>query len=83
MVYIYKPIMCEVKAIQFNGRNADEIMELVGKENAFYNKSNGLWIFLPHGQKRVHLDDYILLTDDNTIKVYDPIDFKKDFELVP
>ena len=22
-------------------------------------------------------------TDDNTIKVYDPIDFKKDFELVP
>ena len=28
MVYIYKPIMCEVKAIQFNGRNADEIMEL-------------------------------------------------------
>jgi hypothetical protein len=52
MVYIYKPIMCEVKAIQFNGRNADEIMELVGKGNAFYNKSNGLWIFLPHGQKK-------------------------------
>ena len=31
----------------------------------------------------VHLDDFILLTDDGTIKVYDPIDFKKDFELVP
>jgi hypothetical protein len=75
--------MCEVKAIQFNGRNADEIMELIGKQNTFNSSTSGLWIFLPHGQKRVHLDDYILLTDDNTIKVYDPIDFKKDFELVP
>jgi hypothetical protein len=75
--------MCQVKAIQFNSRNADEIIELVGKENAFNSKTSGLWIFLPHGQKRVHLDDFILLTNDNTIKVYDPIDFKKDFELVP
>ena len=75
--------MCQVKAIQFNGRNADEILELVGKGNAFYNKSNGLLIFLSHCQKKVHLDDFILLTDDGTIKVYDPIDFKKDFELVP
>ena len=74
--------MCEVKAIQFNGRNADEIRELIGKENSFYNTSNGLWIFLPYGQKRVHLDDFVLLTEDKTIKIYDPIDFKKDFELV-
>ena len=82
MVYIYKPIMCEVKAIQFDGRNANEIRELVGKDNSFYNNSNGLWVFLSHGQKRVHLDDFVLLTEDKTIKVYDPIDFKKDFELV-
>lgn len=82
MVYIYKPIMCEVQAIQFNGRNADEVRELVGKGNSFYNTSNGLWVFLPHGQKKVHIDDFVLLTEDKTIKVYDPIDFKKDFELV-
>ena len=83
MVYIYKPIMCEVKAIQFNGQNADEIMKLIGKKDVFYSRANGLWIFLPYGQKRVHPDDFVLLTEDNTIKVYDPIDFKKDFELVP
>lgn len=82
MVYIYKPIMCEVQAIQFNGRNMDEVRELIGKNNSFYNTSNGLWVFLPNGQKRVHLDDFVLLTEDKTIKVYDPIDFKKDFELV-
>ena len=82
MVYIYKPIMCEVKAIQFNGRNFDEVRELVGKDNSFYNTSNGLWVFLSHGQKKVHIDDFVLLTDDNTIKLYDPINFKKDFELV-
>jgi hypothetical protein len=75
--------MCEVQAIQFNGRNATDIMELIGKDNAFYNTSNGLWVFLPYGQKKVHLDDYVLLTDDKTIKIYDPIDFKKNFELVP
>ena len=74
--------MCEVKAIQFNGRNVDEIRELIGKDNSFYNNSNGLWVFLPNGQKRVHIDDFVLLTEDNTIKLYDPIDFKKDFELV-
>jgi len=74
--------MCEVQAIQFNGRNADEVRELIGKSNSFYNTSNGLWVFLPHGQKKVHLDDFVLLTEDKTIKVYDPIDFKKDFELV-
>jgi len=83
MVYIYKPIMCEVKAIQFDGRNAEEIIDFIGKGNAFYNKSNGFWIFLPHGHKRVHVDDFVLLTEDNTVKLYDPIDFKKDFELVP
>lgn len=82
MVYIYKPIMCEVKAIQFNGRNVDEVRELIGKNNSFYNTSNGLWVFLAHGQRRVHVDDFVLLTEDNTIKLYDPIDFKKDFELV-
>ena len=74
--------MCEVKAIQFNGRNVDEVRELIGKNNSFYNTSNGLWVFLPHGQRRVHVDDFVLLTEDNTIKLYDPIDFKKDFELV-
>lgn len=82
MVYIYKPIMCEVKAIQFNGRNIKEIEELIGKDNYFYSKVGILWLWLPHGQKQVHLDDYILLTEDGTIKLYDPIDFKKDFELV-
>ena len=74
--------MCEVKAIQFNGRNVDEVRELIGKNNSFYNTSNGLWVFLAHGQRRVHVDDFVLLTEDNTIKLYDPIDFKKDFELV-
>lgn len=82
MVYVYKPIMCKLKAIQFNGRNADEVRELIGKDNSFYNQSNGLWVFLPHGQKKVHVDDYVILTDDNVIKIYDPIDFTKDFELV-
>jgi hypothetical protein len=75
--------MCTLKAIQFNGGNADEVIELIGNRNCFHNKSNGLWVFLPHGQKKVHVDDYVILTDDNDIKIYDPIDFKKDFEPVP
>jgi hypothetical protein len=83
MVYIYKPIMCKLEAIQFNGQNANEILDLVGQRNAFYNKSNGLWIFLPNGQKKVHVDDYVILTEDKTIKIYDPIDFTKEFEPVP
>ena len=83
MVYIYKPIMCKLQAIQFNGQNADEILDLIGKNNAFHNRSNGLWVFLPHGHKKVHIDDYVILTEDQAIKVYDPIDFKKDFELAP
>jgi len=83
MVYIYKPIMCKLQAIQFNGQNADEILDLIGKNNAFHNRSNGLWVFLPHGHKKVHVDDYVILTEDQAIKVYDPIDFKKDFELAP
>jgi hypothetical protein len=82
MGYFYKPVMCTVQAIQFNGGNANDIQELIGKENSFYNKSNGLWIFLPYGQKKVHIDDFVLLAEDKAIKIYDPIDFKKDFELV-
>lgn len=83
MVYLYKPIMCTVQAIQFDGQNTSEIQELIGKENSFYNRSNGLWVFLPNGQKKVHVDDFVLLAEDKTIKIYDPFDFKKDFELVP
>lgn len=75
--------MCTVQAIQFNGENAVEIQELIGKGNSFYNRSNGLWVFLPYGQTKVHLHDFVLLSEDKTIRVYDPIDFKKDFELVP
>jgi hypothetical protein len=75
--------MCKLQAIQFNGQNADEILDLIGKNNAFHNRSNGLWVFLPHGHKKVHIDDYVILTEDQAIKVYDPIDFKKDFELAP
>jgi hypothetical protein len=75
--------MCKLQAIQFNGQNADEILNLIGKNNAFHNRSNGLWVFLPHGHKKVHVDDYVILTEDQAIKVYDPIDFKKDFELAP
>jgi hypothetical protein len=75
--------MCKLQAIQFNGQNADEILDLIGKSNAFHNRSNGLWVFLPHGHKKVHVDDYVILTEDQAIKVYDPIDFKKDFELAP
>jgi hypothetical protein len=75
--------MCKLQAIQFNGQNADEILDLIGKNNAFHNRSNGLWVFLPHGHKKVHVDDYVILTEDQAIKVYDPIDFKKDFELAP
>jgi len=75
--------MCKLQAIQFNGQNANEILDLIGKNNAFHNRSNGLWVFLPHGHKKVHVDDYVILTEDKTIKVYDPIDFKKDFELAP
>jgi len=83
MVYLYKPIMCTLKAIQFNGGNANEVIGLIGKQNTFNSKTSGLWVFLPSGQKRVHVDDYVILTDDNNIKIYDPIDFKKDFEPVP
>jgi hypothetical protein len=75
--------MCKLQAIQFNGQNANEILDLIGKNNAFHNRSNGLWVFLPHGHKKVHVDDYVILTEDQAIKVYDPIDFKKDFELAP
>ena len=83
MVYIYKPIMCKLQAIQFNGQNADEILDFIGRDNAFHNRSNGLWVFLPHGHKRVHVDDYVLLTEDGSIKIYDPVEFNKDFEPVP
>lgn len=75
--------MSTVKAIQFDGRNAKDIIELLGKGNTFHNESNGLWIFLPNGQKKVHLDDFVLISDDGTIRLYDSIDFKKDFEPVP
>jgi hypothetical protein len=83
MVYVYKPIMCEVQAVQFNGENANEILDLIGKGNAFYNRSNGLWVFLPHAQKKVHVNDYVVLSEDKTIRMYDPIDFDKEFEPVP
>jgi len=73
----------KVQAIQFNGENINEILDLIGKTSAFYNRSNGLWVFLPHGHKRVHVDDYVLLTEDNVIKIYDPVDFTKEFEPVP
>ncbi len=82
MVYVYKPIMCEVQAVQFNGENANEILDLIGKGNAFYNRSNGLWIFLSYGQKKVHIDDYVVLSEDKTIRMYDPVEFNKEFELV-
>jgi hypothetical protein len=83
MEYIYKPIMCKLQAIQFNGQNADEILDLIGAKNAFYNKSNGLWVFLQHGQKKVHINDYVLLTEDGSIKIYDSVEFNKEFEPVP
>jgi len=82
MEYIYKPIMCKLQAIQFNGQNADEILDLIGAKNAFYNRSNGLWIFLPYGQKKVHINDYVALSEDKTIRVYDLVEFNKDFEPV-
>ena len=72
----------KTNGVVINGGNANDIQELIGKENSFYNKSNGLWIFLPYGQKKVHIDDFVLLAEDKAIKIYDPIDFKKDFELV-
>jgi hypothetical protein len=75
--------MCKLEAIQFNGQNANEILDLIGKDNAFYNRSNGLWVFLPYGQKKVHVDDYVILTEDKTIKIYDSIDFNKEFEPAP
>jgi hypothetical protein len=61
----------------------DGPLDLIGKDNAFYSKTNGLWIFLPHGHKRVHVEDYVLLTEDKVIKVYESIDFTKEFEPVP
>lgn len=75
--------MSKLQAIQFNGENANEVLDLIGAKNAFYNKSNGLWVFLPYGQKKVHVNDYVLLTEDGSIKIYDPIDFTKEFEPVP
>jgi aminoglycoside phosphotransferase family enzyme len=75
--------MCKLQAIQFNGQNADEILDFIGRDNAFHNRSNGLWVFLPHGHKRVHVDDYVLLSEDKTIRVYDLVEFNKDFEPVP
>ena len=83
MVYIYKPIMCKLQAIQFNGQNADEILDFIGRDNAFHNRSNGLWVFLQHGQKKVHINDYVALSEDKTIRVYDLVEFNKDFEPVP
>lgn len=82
MVYIYKPIMCKLQAIQFNGQNADEILDFIGRDNAFHNRSNGLWVFLPHGHKKVHINDYVALSEDKTIRMYDPVEFNKEFELV-
>ncbi len=75
--------MSKVQAIQFNGENINEILDLIGKTSAFYNRSNGLWVFLPTSQKKVHINDYVVFSEDKTIRMYDPIDFDKEFEPAP
>lgn len=66
-----KPV--EIEAIQWNGKNKEEVFKFLGypgkytdqttsisSTNFFWNPSNGLWILTLEGQMSASLNDYII-----------------------
>lgn len=57
----YKTKPCEIEAIQYTGKNADEVLSFAGEKNIIFNPHvKRFWIETLEGMMNVSPKDYII-----------------------